>query len=61
MSLVLDLIDPRLLFEAADSITESFFLSPENVVWNQVWIGLSDSLPEMELFDPVPRTLNICG
>jgi hypothetical protein len=59
LSIVFDLVDPGLLFKAAYSIAESFFLSPEDFVREEAWESDVNGLTEMELFDSISGALYI--
>lgn len=59
IGIVFYLINPRFLFEAANSVTESFLLSPENFLGEDAWECNVDSLTEMVLFDTVSGALDV--
>jgi len=59
LSIVFELINPRLFLEAADAITEGFLLSPQDIMRQKIWVGDIDGLSQMVLLNVVSWALDV--
>ena len=59
ITIVFELLYPTLLFQAAHAIGEGFFLSPENVMREESWVGDVNCFSKMVLLNSVSWAFNV--